>query len=616
MIIAKASIKGFGKLKDIDIDMSGGINIITGPNEAGKSTMHMFIRSMLYGAPLKKRSGERSVYERMRPWKHPETYGGSLEIINGGGRYRIERDFNKAPDDIRVFDITEPEESEVADPEGFMSELLKNLSETAYVNTVSSGQLKARSGREMADEIRRYAANMSSTVNPGLNADRALMHLKEEKKRLELLLDHSAAREYNMTLGRIRAVESELKDPSMANRINEVKKAGETARENAERTARLIADNEIVISGYEEGLKAGGLRDSVDVEALKNKAETLYRDLEDKKKAVPVYTVTGIISIIIGMLCIACVSMDIFGVMDRLLQYTYVIMIIGAAAFVFGIAVEIEGISLRKKREALSSELRELIARHTGIDKAAGDIGDGMKLFLEKIDSYAGEALKLGDARTKKDGLIEELKGINREESLKADELKEQFDVSKKAEDRLSELVELKRKASILKRAVDKNEKIRDDIEAVELAEDIIGQLAENISKAAGTYINKEAGNMLKGFTGGAYDSLSAGSNYEIKVNSPDGMIPVEELSQGTMDQVYMAVRLAAVRFITGDSDQVPLILDDSFAMYDDDRLEKAIRFISDNFKGQMLIFTCQQREGDILDRAGISHRSIALKAS
>ena len=60
----------------------------------------------------------------------------------------------------------------------------------------------------------------------------------------------------------------------------------------------------------------------------------------------------------------------------------------------------------------------------------------------------------------------------------------------------------------------------------------------------------------------------------------------------------------------------MPLILDDSFAMYDDDRLEKAIRFLSDNFKGQMLIFTCQQREGDILDRAGISHRSIALKAS
>ena len=42
-------LKGFGKFHDRTISFTDGINVIYGKNEAGKSTMHTFIRGMLFG---------------------------------------------------------------------------------------------------------------------------------------------------------------------------------------------------------------------------------------------------------------------------------------------------------------------------------------------------------------------------------------------------------------------------------------------------------------------------------------------------------------------------------------------------------------------------------------
>ena len=50
----------------------------------------------------------------------------------------------------------------------------------------------------------------------------------------------------------------------------------------------------------------------------------------------------------------------------------------------------------------------------------------------------------------------------------------------------------------------------------------------------------------------------------------------------------------------------MPLILDDSFALYDDMRLRRAVRFLADNYHGQILIFTCQHREEEALKAEGL----------
>ena len=118
---------------------------------------------------------------------------------------------------------------------------------------------------------------------------------------------------------------------------------------------------------------------------------------------------------------------------------------------------------------------------------------------------------------------------------------------------------------------------------------------------------------MVAGLTGGVYTSVNAGKQYDISLNSHDGMIPISKVSAGTADQVYLAMRIATIRFIAGGEDAIPLILDDSFALYDDDRLRKAIRFLAENYRGQILIFSCQHREEDALKAEGLPCRILNL---
>ena len=49
MLITRLKVNYFGKFSDKEIELKPGINLIYGENEAGKSTLHAFIRGMLFG---------------------------------------------------------------------------------------------------------------------------------------------------------------------------------------------------------------------------------------------------------------------------------------------------------------------------------------------------------------------------------------------------------------------------------------------------------------------------------------------------------------------------------------------------------------------------------------
>ena len=62
-----------------------------------------------------------------------------------------------------------------------------------------------------------------------------------------------------------------------------------------------------------------------------------------------------------------------------------------------------------------------------------------------------------------------------------------------------------------------------------------------------------------------------------------------------------------------GTADYMPLIFDDSFALYDDDRLKTALKWLSKAWDKQCIIFTCHQREEEILKEEGITHQIIQI---
>ena len=95
MKINNLKINGFGKIKDKEIYLGDGINVIFGKNEAGKSSILKFITSMLYGASKNKNGREISDFDRFKPWKSDEFSGKIKYTLDIGRTYEVYREFKK-----------------------------------------------------------------------------------------------------------------------------------------------------------------------------------------------------------------------------------------------------------------------------------------------------------------------------------------------------------------------------------------------------------------------------------------------------------------------------------------------------------------------------------------
>ena len=114
--------------------------------------------------------------------------------------------------------------------------------------------------------------------------------------------------------------------------------------------------------------------------------------------------------------------------------------------------------------------------------------------------------------------------------------------------------------------------------------------------------LSRLAGDYLARLTGGAYASLTLNRELEGSAQRPGDVLPrsVLALSRGTADQVYLAVRLAVCRLCLPD--RPPVVLDDALAAFDDGRLAQALDLLRELAEeGQVLLFTCQNREGELL---------------
>ena len=107
---------------------------------------------------------------------------------------------------------------------------------------------------------------------------------------------------------------------------------------------------------------------------------------------------------------------------------------------------------------------------------------------------------------------------------------------------------------------------------------------------------------LLCALTEGRYDSVSLDERMQLRISTRDHLLQISQVSYGTMEQVYFALRLAAGELLAGGTG-IPAVLDEPFVMYDDERLEQALRYLHSSGR-QVILFTCQRRELDLL--AGI----------
>ena len=88
--------------------------------------------------------------------------------------------------------------------------------------------------------------------------------------------------------------------------------------------------------------------------------------------------------------------------------------------------------------------------------------------------------------------------------------------------------------------------------------------------------------------------------------------IPAERLSTGTIDQLYLSLRLSMVDELSNE--KMPIILDEAFAYYDDYRMENILKFLNEIMNNhQVIIFTCTKREASILNKLGIQYNLVNI---
>jgi DNA repair exonuclease SbcCD ATPase subunit len=152
----------------------------------------------------------------------------------------------------------------------------------------------------------------------------------------------------------------------------------------------------------------------------------------------------------------------------------------------------------------------------------------------------------------------------------------------------------------------------KDELAALRRRERIYARTLQEINSAeqatmkrATRYLEKRMAPDVARVTGDRYKRVRIDdTNLGIDVFSPErnDWVPVSELSQGTLDSVYLAARLGLVRLVTGDR-RPPLVMDDPFVTLDDERAPRALellREVSTDF--QVIYLTTSDRYDALAD--------------
>jgi len=231
------------------------------------------------------------------------------------------------------------------------------------------------------------------------------------------------------------------------------------------------------------------------------------------------------------------------------------------------------------------------------------------------------------------EGLKTELEKTKPEESLEVDFTKEELGIKientedeinklnlerKGIEERINILLPEVSKLIFIEEEIDNNntklEYWADRKNSLELAKSTIIKISKEIHNEVAPIINNKVANIITKITDDKYREIRINDNLDISVIDPSTkqMVGIDNLSGGTIDQLYFSLRFAILTSMS--EDKFPLLLDDSFIQYDDRRLTNILNILIDiSQKRQVVLFTCQKRELHILNRLSQGFNSILL---
>lgn len=149
------------------------------------------------------------------------------------------------------------------------------------------------------------------------------------------------------------------------------------------------------------------------------------------------------------------------------------------------------------------------------------------------------------------------------------------------------------------KRVCDRIARLEDTYTALTIAQETLQRARTELQRRFAPRITQRAQELLGAMTDGRYQSLTMGEDFSLRASAGQEDVQWDAIwrSDGTIDQLYLALRLAVAEELTPDA---PLVLDDALVRFDDTRMAAALNILRKMAESkQVICFTCQGREAN-----------------
>lgn len=624
----------FGKLEGESLELHDGLNVISAPNESGKSTWCAFVRAMLYGVDSSERQKAGFLPDKMRfaPWSGSAMQG-SMQLESGGRDITITRTTKTASAPMREFSAVYTGTS--VSVEGLngnnAGEMLTGVSRDVFRRSafVEQGKVAVTHSAELEKRISAIVSSgdedCSFTEADGrlrqwqrkrrFNRHGRLPELEDElshKKQLLAELSDAAQQRENMsaelerTKQECERIEAEVIESrkvvrkealsSLQGVRNEVNAATERHDKAAERRDSCRAALCACAMGERkpEEAKAEVKTDLENSMKLKERSE---------RKSSPV------LAIILMILCGALVAAGFL--LPDLMIHAFVAAAVALAA---GIALFIRASRRKTEKYEAAKQRRKILAKYKAESEA--DIAASIDEYLELYKNYA-------EAQRAEKESAEALAVVRRRQEQAESKTLTQLDFTggdNQAAQLSRRLTEARAKCSrisaqmaehsgrlaamgdplVLGSEISRMEaeyaEISAEYDAIALAIDTMRKADEDIQSRFSPALGKLAAEYMQFVTDGKYDGVMLDRDFSATVHEAGGNVPrnAEYLSAGTLDLMYLAVRLAVCSLALPESANCPLIIDDALVNFDADRRRQAMALLEKIAQErQVILFAC-----------------------
>ena len=626
MKINHLKINGFGKLKDKEINLTNNINIIHGENESGKSTLLKFISCMFYGASKNKNGRSIPDFDKYKPWK-TEDYSGTIDYsLDNGEEFSVYRKFKSKNPTVyngEKEEITKTFKEERSGIDFFTQQT--GVDKETYFNTAISEQTEVVLSLGKQNNLVQRISNLVSTGDDNISYKKSmdkLIRLQNEN----IGTERTSQKPINIINSKIEASQNKKKE--LEDLKNSYKEDG---LENEKLSFRLKSDEKKLkflkaVKNFDENNRIkiaeinfnrnAAIEDNERIDELISELEQLEEKTEENKNLNKVpFIIIAIFLVIATAILEILFSNKIVGIIPAFLA------LLDALYIVFKSNNLKNSIAKEKlsKKSRLKFELDTLKEKKRNkereIDKK--NIKIQSEIDTEK-DALINDYLKILDINFIEEGLnksyedvIDEIELFEKKVSDFKLEMKE-LEINKRNYN--EKIEEISRIEEELNLAEEEKEELLSLNKSYNLAKECLEKAHEETKKNISPKFTNDLKEIISKISDGKYSVIVLNDEEGVIVELENGKFePLERLSVGTIDQIYLSLRLSAIKEVSNET--MPIILDEAFAYFDNKRLENIIKYLNENYsEHQIIIFTCSNREKDILDKLNIEYNLINLE--